>query len=295
MTPPRRWSRPAVGPRASAGQALAANVQAAVGQINGNLRGSAEGRDSEYLHQLRVGLRRLRATLRAFRPLLKKREAARFDRPLRELLHALGAARDWDVFCRSHQDSGLLRAAQDRSAQARRVARDLLRAAHVRATLRSVLSWSKTAPWRPETDPDETVTVFARRALRHLRERLREDAAGINWGDAERRHRVRIEVKRLRYGCECFAPAYPQEAVRRFLKRLRALQRILGDLNDIAVQRRALQELARVARFRRRAVAARARLVPRERALTAELAQAWEEFESTKPFWRRSAAARARG
>jgi CHAD domain-containing protein len=163
----------------------------------------------------------------------------------------------------------------------------------VRPILRGALSWAKNAPWRPAADPAEPVTVFARRALRHLRESLRKDAAGIDWGDAERRHRVRIKVKRLRYGCECFVSAYPPNATRRFLKRLRKLQRVLGDLNDIAVQRRLLQELARDARFRRRAAAARARLVPRERALTGELARAWDEFEAMKPFWRRAAAVRA--
>jgi CHAD domain-containing protein len=293
MTPPRRWSRPRIGLRAGAGEAFAANVQAAIGQIKGNLRGSADGRDPEYLHQLRVGLRRLRATLRAFRPLVKKRKASEYDRPLRALLRALGAARDWDVFSRSQPDSGLLRAAQGRSARARRAVRVLLRATPVRPILRGVLSWAKNTPWRSGADPAEPVTVFARRALRHLRGSLRKDAAGIDWRDAERRHRVRIRVKRLRYGCECFVSAYPPDAARRFLKRLRKLQRVLGDLNDIAVQRRLLQELARDARFRRRAAAARARLAPRERALTGELARIWDEFESMRPFWRRQSAVRA--
>ena len=131
--------------------------------------------------------------------------------------------------------------------------------------------------------------------MRRLRDSLRKDAAGIDWDDAARRHRVRIKVKRLRYGCECFAAAYPQDGTRRFLKRLRTLQRILGALNDIAVQRRLLQELARDARLRRLAAASRAGLAARERVLTGALARAWVEFESMKPFWRRAAAVRVRG
>ena len=295
MTPPRRWSRPTIAPRAGAGEAFAANVQAAIGQIDGNLRGGAHGRDPEYLHQLRVGLRRLRATLRAFHALLRKGKASEFDRLLRDMLHALGVARDWDVFSRSQLNSDLLRVAQVRSAGERRAARGLLRAAPVRRTLQSVLAWTKTAPWRPGADPAEPATVFARRALRRLRDRLRKEAAGIEWGNAAQRHRVRIKVKHLRYGCECFAAAYPPDATRRFLKRLRTLQRILGELNDIAVQRRLLRGLARDTRLRGRAAVARARLAPRERTLTGELARAWDEFESMKPFWRRAATVRARG
>ncbi|HUN70582.1 MAG TPA: CHAD domain-containing protein [Burkholderiales bacterium] len=295
MTLPRRWSRPRIVPRTGAGEAFAANVRSAVVQIDGNLHGSIHGRDPEYLHQLRVGLRRLRATLRAFRPLVKKQKASEFDGQLRDLLHALGVARDWDVFSRSQLNAGLLRAARERSARERRAVRVLLRSTPLRGTLHEVLAWANSGPWRSAADPDAPVPVFARRALRRLRDSLREDAAGIDWGDAEPRHRVRIKVKRLRYGCECFAAAYTPEATRRFLKRLRALQRILGELNDISVQRRLLQELARDARLRRGAATSKARLTPRERALIDELARAWVEFESLKPFWRRAAIARARG
>jgi len=101
MTPPRRWSRPGIAAGAGAGDAFVANVRAALKQIGANAAGAAEGRNPECLHQLRVGLRRLRSTLRAFRPLLRRRKSAEFDRLLREILRALGAARDWDVFRRS--------------------------------------------------------------------------------------------------------------------------------------------------------------------------------------------------
>ena len=295
MNPPRRWSRPGIAAGATAGEAFVANVQAALEQIDANARGAADGRDPDYLHQLRVGLRRLRATLRAFDPLVRRRKAAEFDHQLRAMLRALGGARDWDVFRRSHRDPGMLRAAQRRSTGARQRARAMVLSALFRRTPRSVLAWGKTAPWRSGADPAEPVAAFARGALRRLRDSLRKDAAGIDWDDAARRHRVRIKVKRLRYGCECFAAAYPQDGTRRFLKRLRTLQRILGALNDIAVQRRLLQELARDARLRRLAAASRAGLAARERVLTGALARAWVEFESMKPFWRRAAAVRVRG
>jgi len=56
-----------------------------------NARGVAQSSDPEFLHQLRVGLRRLRTVQRAFGIPGTKRW-------LRKLKPALAAARDWDVF-----------------------------------------------------------------------------------------------------------------------------------------------------------------------------------------------------
>ena len=283
MNSPRRWSRPGIAAGASTGEAFIANVRAALEQVDANAAGAAEGRDPEYLHQLRVGLRRLRSTLRAFHSLLRRRKSAEFDQVLRESLRALGAARDWDVFRRSHRDSGLVRAAQRSSTGARRRARDMLHSARFRMTLRRVLAWVKAAPWRSGADPDEPVAAFARRALRRPQESLREDAEGIDWSNAAQRHRVRVKVKRLRYGCECFVAVYQKHEMRPYLKRLRKLQQILGEMNDIAVQRPLLREFSRDARLRRPAAVLRAALAARERELSGEVARAWGKLEATKP------------
>jgi len=104
---------------------------------------------------------------------------------------------------------------------------------------------------------------------------------------------MRVKMKRLRYGCECFAAAYEKRKVRPYLKRLRKLQQVLGEMNDITVQRALLQQLARDARLRRPVAALRRVLSARERGLTGEAVQAWNGFEATKPFWRRAAAVRA--
>jgi triphosphatase len=294
MSPPRIWIRPGIAAGASAGEAFIGNVQAALEQIDANAAGAAEGSDPEYLHQLRIGLRRLRSTLRAFHSLLRKRKAAEFDRMLRDILHALGAARDWDVFRRAERDDSLVQAARRRCAAARRRARGMLCSALFRTTPRSVLAWAKAAPWRSGADSGEHVARFARRSLRRLRDSVREDAEGIDWRNAAQRHKVRVKVKRLRYACECFAPAFRNQKVRPYLKRLRKLQQVLGEMNDTAVQRTLLQELARDPVLRRPAADLRVALAARERELTAEAERAWRGFEAMKPFWRR-AAARDRG
>src|SRR3989441_12020149 len=89
---PRKWRTPALGARLSVRPAVAALFSAALAQVEVNARGVAQSADPEFLHQLRVGLRRLRTVQRAFRiPGTKRR--------LRNFKPALGEARDWDVFC----------------------------------------------------------------------------------------------------------------------------------------------------------------------------------------------------
>ena len=68
---------------------------------------------------------------------------------------------------------------------------------------------------------------------------------------------------------------------------MRALQDILGEMNDIEVQRALLRRL-------RAEGAVRERLASRERVLTAALEPAWKKFESRRLFWRPRPAARAK-
>jgi CHAD domain-containing protein len=108
---------------------------------------------------------------------------------------------------------------------------------------------------------------------------------------------VRIAVKRLRYACDFFAPCFPHQAVSPLLHALSALQDTLGELNDIAVGRPLLDQVApKVAppALRQAAGRVRAGLAARERELIASLANDWPAFERKRPYWRLPRAPRAR-
>jgi CHAD domain-containing protein len=262
-------------------------------QIRANARGAALGRDPECLHQLRVGIRRLRSTLRAFRELLRRRRASRFDRGLRRTLRSLGAARDWDVFLGSRFAPVLRRMARRRRALEQQSVRRILAGTRFKSVTRDVAAWSRSNPWRAASDAREALAAFGARALQRLYAALCRRAAGIDWADAERRHRVRIRLKRLRYGCECFAAAYPQDAAEPLLHRLRELQHLLGELNDIQVQRRLLDELAQEAGMAPAAERARQELEAGDRRLIRDAGKVWSKFEAVRPYWARRKAARA--
>lgn len=291
MPAPRKWSRPALHASPTAGEAFVANARAALEQVNANVAGAAAGRDPEYLHQLRVGVRRLRSALRAFRKLLRRRQSEAVELPWRSMMEAFGAARDWDVFHQSLRGDPLEGAAGRVRARAQRRVRDLLRSTRFVVARDRTFAWTQGRPWRRGAAPAQPLKRFARRALQGLHGGLMREASGIDWRDAPLRHRVRIRVKRARYACEFFAPAFRPHVVRKYLDGLSGLQDILGEMNDLEVQRRLLRRLvprtSPLPHLQAEAVV-RARLSGRERELIGALAPAWSAFEARPPFWRAS-------
>lgn len=299
FAPPRKWRRPKLGELATPSEAFGALFAAALTQAGANARGVAHGRDPEYLHQMRVGLRRLRSALLAFRDLVPKKTAQPLVQRLRTLMPDLGAARDWDVFseslvhlatqepARAPLLAPLLARARAKRAAVRRRARIAAASPKLQAFLLRALRWVDSAPC--EKTAEGSLSAFAAAALERLHAKALREARAIDWADAERRHRLRIRTKRLRYACDFFAASFAGAAARPYIKRLAALQDILGELNDIAVARRLLAELAPRGSARDLAAAAghvRHALAMRSRMLVTSLEAAWDSFEKRRPFWR---------
>ena len=245
IRPAQKWLRPALTPKSRAGDAFIANVKAAVEQVQANRPGAAARRRSGIsapaarrhappaLHLARISHARCAA---------RRRRGSTAG--CAAALRAFGEARDWDVFEATLGRTALRRPARVRGDAARRKARASARSAQFRFLADEVLAWACGRPWRARSEAGQPMEAFARGVLERAHRRLLEGAERVDWNDAPGRHRVRILVKRLRYGCECFAAAWPDAVMEPLLGELRGLQGILGELNDIDVQRRLLAELA---------------------------------------------------
>jgi len=77
--------------------ALADTLAACTRHIRANISGAKRGQDPECLHQLRVGVCRLRAALSIYRDVVPPEERRTVGRALRRFENGLGPARDWDV------------------------------------------------------------------------------------------------------------------------------------------------------------------------------------------------------
>jgi len=219
-----------------------------------NRDGAIASDDPEYIHQMRVGARRLRACVRLFRPVLTAEFVEAILPPLRSLMALLGRARDFDVLLTEiaapvtaalpgePRLAALAGIIADRRFHARAEAIHLLRSRHygqltlkIAALLHGFVG----------TDADgETLNEFASRRLRPLGRKVRRLAGAARPDDPISLHALRIAVKRLRYALEFFAPPGRGKARRRRTERLAAAQTTLGQLNDLASAGRLLMDCA---------------------------------------------------
>jgi inorganic triphosphatase YgiF len=272
---PQKWRAPGLAASTAPGDALAALAAAALVQAGANAEGLFASDDPEYLHQLRVGLRRLRAVLGAFKALAPR--AKPLKRRLRALAPVLGTARDWDVFVLAvPAPASVLPRARARQREARRAASAAVASSAFNAFLVRALQWIEDRPWQAVPGP---LAPFAAQALERLHRSTIERGRRIDWQDATERHALRIRVKRLRYAGDAFGVCYDEAARLAYLGALEQLQDDFGELNDIAVGRRLLAELGGDAGIERR-------FAGRERRLIARLPGDWRAFAVRAPFWR---------
>jgi len=250
----------ALTPGMTVEQGLKAIAGNCIAQIQGNETGVMQGGDPEYVHQMRVGLRRLRSLLKLYADLAPL--PAGLDDELRWLGGELGAARDWEVLAGEtlsdtmHEETGdsslapLQQAAQAQAEANRQRAGAAVGSVRYASLLLSLIAWLHGERWRRDAPPERGEALaaplkgFARQALKQGERRMRRRARNLAQADAPKRHRLRIAAKRMRYATEFFESLYPARQVRPFIKSLAALQDALGKLNDAAVARKLLRDLA---------------------------------------------------
>jgi CHAD domain-containing protein len=219
-------------------------VASAAEQIVVNRTAVLETDDPEAAHQLRVGLRRLRSALRAFRPIEASAATRELQSHARALAQAIGDLRNADIFIESiHAPVAAARkgargfAELRESLQAHRTA--------VRARARAALvseEWSKLqlylALW-PQTVKDNPrlaapVRTFADEALDRSWKKIAKRGVRLEALSLEERHEMRKALKGFRYTVEYFGSLYGGRKVARFVKDLKKLQDVFGYVNDVA-------------------------------------------------------------
>lgn len=236
----------------SPSQAARALVGAALEQIQANEAGVLAREGPEYLHQLRVGLRRLRSALKVFRAWPELPPDTREE--LRWIAALTAPARDWDVLATSTLPSMLGAFGDDRVARSTR-ARIGARRKAAHAALREALASPRyarlmlaLARWlaQPAPVPDPargTLVEFARKVISKRRRKLMSDAQQLSSLTTAERHALRLDAKRLRYALDGMASLFRAKRVEAYLAVLSDIQDDLGRANDAAVAQRLLAEV----------------------------------------------------
>lgn len=223
--------------------------------------------DREALHDFRVALRRLRTTLRAYRPLLPGGVPRRLRRRLRELADVTNPARDAEVALtwlrpletelQSHDRIGL-RALVGRieHRRAKHLPRSLAEAGRCFASVDRKLRKILTVP---PSKPDAPRVLFGSVAAATLlgqAKRLDQLIASVSGPDDDAVHRARIAAKRLRYQLEPVAAALSGGG--QLIERLRKFQDLLGELHDLVELQEAVRSEPKTTAVARRVRARRA-------------------------------------
>lgn len=244
-------------PSQDVGSALQTLVASCLSHIQSNVAGALLKLDEEYLHQVRVGLRRLRVVLSVTKRFHSDPELDDLYIQVSGLCIELGRARDWDVFlsqtlapicARLPEHEGLRTllgtCEQMRNKQHAGMESSLASQDFQRLLLRFG-AWMHTD--RADS-PKHSLERFVRKILDKRSKQVLAAGDALSIKDAAQFHALRIACKKLRYSLEMFGSLLPQNRYKTYLDRLAVLQDILGTMNDIAVAHRLLDELDNAAR-----------------------------------------------
>jgi triphosphatase len=213
--------------------------------------------DSEGVHQMRVGLRRLRAAISLFGDILPRASTTRIKTKLKWLTDELAPAREIDVFLKesirpiADQDvpgrgvrAICKKFSGERTAAFRR-AREAVASARYRRLLIEVVEWIETGRSRP--DDGRSIAAYAAEVLDRRVRKARKQGKRLLDLDPKQRHKLRIRIKKIRYAVEFFRSLYndrDQDKLADLSDRLKQIQSALGSLNDFMAHRELATEAA---------------------------------------------------
>ncbi|WP_284945076.1 CYTH and CHAD domain-containing protein [Acidisoma cladoniae] len=240
--------------------ALRVVLREALGHLIANI-GPTLRDDAEGLHQLRAALRRIRAAIDLFKPLLDAPSVDDFSRRLGHVGRILGLARDWDVFCLETlpcATTALPLSVFDGLAEAASLER-LVAHADVRATLRDppftalildLTKWLETVVIPPvlvrgEKPADDRLGGLAPALLDRVQDKAIKRGRGFRHLSAEHLHDLRKAMKKLAFDGDCFSGLYDPASAGTYHELCGTVLKGLGNANDAVATQRLAKALLR--------------------------------------------------
>ena len=236
--------------------------------------------DPAPVHQARIALRKLRTAIRLFRPRLAGPTLPALRADLKWIADELGVVRSLDVAAQRITEPSAQAWIESARRNALARARLALTSPRFEAVMHELDRWLASGVGQD----DRPVAEAAADILDLWRIRVKRRGARLAAQDAAALHRLRIDIKRLRYAAEFFVALPGKRRRGAFIETLVELQGHLGDLSDRASLPRVLEALGLPRATIEKLLAGDGDGgAERERHRAAESFKAWRGI---KPYWR---------
>ena len=239
---------PQFGRRANGVQISVAVLQCCLRQVLANASEVAGGSlDADHIHQLRVGIRRLRTAMRELQPLVDGIDPA-WEAPLVAAFRELGRHRDHGHLLHGLQPQ--LAAAGGPALGALSADADIpdpgavVRSPDFQDVLLCLLGFVHGARLDKFIPGHKKVKKVLQSRFEKLRTQLLKDGRKFLALDENRQHQVRKRLKRLRYLSEFAAPLFSASRHKTFVASLKPMQDALGLYNDELMALQTYRKLA---------------------------------------------------
>jgi CHAD domain-containing protein len=245
-------------PETPAPTAIASMLGQFAAVIDDNVAGTIAATDTEFLHDLRVAVRRTRSILKLAGDVLPTNTAERFQPEFKWLGDLTTPVRDLDVYLLEldNMAAGLASAdprdldpfrsflVRHRAAERRRLVRGL----RSRRFEQLMSDWPAALEQvTAETNGGPATGALARQRINQTFRKVARRGKRITAASpSDQVHELRKRCKELRYLLEIFRPLCDDASYRPVIKELKALQDTLGEFQDGEVQREAVREFAAV-------------------------------------------------
>ena len=292
-------------PRMPASAAMVTVLTSLFDTLMANVNGTVRDLDTEFLHDLRVAVRRTRSALKLAGDVLPGDMAARFRPEFKWLGDLTTPTRDLDVYLLGYAGmaAGLIAATagelqpfhdyleRSRASAQRDLARGLRSARFSRLgrEWRHALASAGAAGGGTRPAPRHTVARLAASRIGRAHQRVIRDGSAITaTSPPESLHELRKRCKELRYLLEFFGSLYDPGQHWQAVRELKALQDCLGEFQDTQVQHEEIRVFAAQMMDQRAAPAATllamgeiaAGLAARQRQARIEFAGRFRDFAS---------------
>jgi CHAD domain-containing protein len=218
--------------------------------IRKNLPGVVGDIDTEFLHDLRIALRRTRSLLSIFAKVIPQAQAERLRDEFKWITQITGSVRDCDVYLLQMDDframlparlhpglNGYIQGLREFRKREFKAMKRHLKSSRFDRLLKDWQAFLEDRPEEAAAGDEGLCRDFAAKAMkRRFKKVIRKGSECGPESPDTLLHALRIQTKKLRYLLEFFRSLFPLDEIDQLIRHLKKLQNNLGEFNDLSVQ-----------------------------------------------------------